>query len=460
MEMKDKLDHTRCFLTSGDEGIMALSLLKGNIPINKSNNNIRSKMVANNDNNNNDEGQHRVIKYSLYRLVRGGQNEVQGRLIVSSIEKLVILNSQIAVRGSMVMNRLAIHCLTQNIPLPQLTKQLIADAFNYNPRSGIDSISSDIIREVVGRESSSFKSFPMPFLGDSLYGRAWLTDNLVRMYSANIKASIKGRWNSVIKHSIASHLKIHYDELGKNAKKNKSNQIYQRVTRPITEENDLDCLAVVDRELVAFHRNGFGVENNHWIKYQIDVQLATVEGVTSIISHFLHCLHKQCSLENDENKFKKTLPLPQFHIHRISINIDQKGMYFVAKQYLKELSSNDPQLSIEQLNNMLGTWPNFNNESYQIWLKKLFNIGEFLSDIRGFDHESKKRFVWQGLSITTDGVKASLHYCIKNNNVADGPRNNDGNDEKKGQKEIETDDEKHSKPSSVSTSVEVGPNGK
>ncbi len=44
------------------------------------------------------------------------------------------------------------------------------------------------------------------------------------------------------------------------------------------------------------------------------------------------------------------------------------------------------------------------------WLKKLFYIGEH-SDLNS-NQNLNKMFKWEGVVIMTDGVKASLHYCI------------------------------------------------
>ena len=54
--------------------------------------------------------------------------------------KIVIMNSKIAVRGSMVMNHLAVYCITNDYPLPEINQSLLYDAFNFSPRGGFDSI--------------------------------------------------------------------------------------------------------------------------------------------------------------------------------------------------------------------------------------------------------------------------------------------------------------------------------
>ena len=73
-----------------------------------------------------DEGR-RVIKLSLHRLARGN------KILISSIEKLVLMNSQIAVRGAMIMNHLAVYCTANNVPLPKIDQALLYNAFNYDP---------------------------------------------------------------------------------------------------------------------------------------------------------------------------------------------------------------------------------------------------------------------------------------------------------------------------------------
>jgi len=151
----------------------------------------------------------RVIKLSLHRLARGN------KILISSIEKLVLMNSQIAVRGAMIMNHLAVYCTANNVPLPKIDQALLYNAFNYDPRLGTDSIKNEHLRNVV---EQSINIIPRPTHDDGC-SRGNLIDNLVRLYLANIKASIKGKWYSIIKNSINTHLKIYHQDLTKKETK-------------------------------------------------------------------------------------------------------------------------------------------------------------------------------------------------------------------------------------------------
>ena len=67
---------------------------------------------------------HRCIKLALDRLITP-----RNKNLVSTIDKFVIFNLQIAVCGSMIMNYLAVHCVSNNLPLPNLDHKLIYQAF-------------------------------------------------------------------------------------------------------------------------------------------------------------------------------------------------------------------------------------------------------------------------------------------------------------------------------------------
>ena len=78
-----------------------------------------------------DKSNRLFIKETLYRLVRGNE------ALITFIEKLVIMNSKIAVQGSMVLNHLVVYYAANNIPLPELNQSLIYDAFNFGPKKAL-----------------------------------------------------------------------------------------------------------------------------------------------------------------------------------------------------------------------------------------------------------------------------------------------------------------------------------
>lgn len=307
-------------------------------------------------------GDRRVIKHSLHRLTRGNQ------ALATTIERLVIMNSRIAVRGSMVMNHLVIYCTANDIPLPVLDQNLIYDAFNFCPRKGFDSIKNEHLRHVV-KETKHV--FPNPSDGDVAL-RGVLIGHLVNQYTANIKSSIVGKWYSVIKNSINTHLKIYYPEVDGKERKNMFNKINKRITRPQPDQDDEEYLDEAALELVQFHRSGFGVDDDGWVNnIFIDNKMQTAEGISNLIQHFSQCLLLQCNAETEyfdgENCLRKQTALPEFCIGRKSINIDQKGLYYLVKQYMSDIGKGE-------LFVVAGGANGFRVQLFVNWLKNCFTL--------------------------------------------------------------------------------------
>jgi hypothetical protein len=308
----------------------------------------------------------------------------------------------------MVMNHLVVYCTANDIPLPAIDQYLIYDAFNFCPRKGFSSIKNEHLRHVV-KETKDV--FPNPSDGDVAL-RGALIGHLVVQYMANIKSSIVGKWYSVIKNSINTHLKIYHSELDRKEQKNMFNKIYKRITQPQPDESDDEYLDEAALELLQFHRTGFGVENDGWVNdIFIENKLKTSKGITHLIQYFSQCLQLQCTSEtvffDGENCLRKQTALPEFCIGRKSIQIDQKGLYYVVKQYMSDTGKGNQFI-------VPGGANGFRVQLFVNWLKKLFNIGEHL-DLKGI-RNSNKKFKWDGVVITTDGVKASLHYRVSNSN--------------------------------------------
>ncbi len=121
--------------------------------------------------------------------------------------------------------------------------------------------------------------------------------------------------------------------------------------------------------------------------------------ISCVIGHFCKCLRRQSIFEDvlgAPNSLKKHTALPMFHIHRISIQIVKKGLYYVLKQYIKYYKTN------WELN---CTKDSFKQPQFRKWFKKLFYIGGLIDK-----NSPSKKFDWTGVAITTDGVKASIHY--------------------------------------------------
>ena len=98
----------------------------------------------------------------------------------------------------------------------------------------------------------------------------------------------------------------------------------------------------------------------------------------------------------------------------------------------------------------------FGVELFVKWLKKLFYIGENI-DLHG-KRDSCKMFKWEGMVISTDGVKASLHY-FRQNGEGDAMPPADGVGGRNNNSGVSTSSTsvKHTKPESH---VNVDDNGK
>ena len=133
----------------------------------------------------------------------------------------------------------------------------------------------------------------------------------------------------------------------------------------------------------------------------------------TIIAHYAACLRRQCQLEEEyfdgENQLRKQYALPMFKMgQRQSIMIDKKGFYYVILQYQKELLMADQPLPSIVL--PPGGTNSFTYDDVRKWMHELFRIGK-----NGYFAEHPtlpgKNFKdWSGIQLTTDGVKASLHY--------------------------------------------------
>jgi len=132
---------------------------------------------------------------------------------------MTIKNSQLAVRGSIILNNMVMMCVSESIPVPEnfLQQSFLSHALNWSFASKLERISNQTLRDAVaGRftyhESDSRRvnpatRFVIPY--DGMFGQAWLIDNLVVMFSANIRTSIQAKWRAVVNDSIQSFKQIH-----------------------------------------------------------------------------------------------------------------------------------------------------------------------------------------------------------------------------------------------------------
>jgi len=264
--------------------------------------------------------QTRVLKTSLHRLVK----DEHKNCLIKAIDKLVLFNSKIAVRGSIILNYYVAKCSEEGMELPTINPGFLYRAFNWNHSTALSELLPEI-RNIIPD--------PITIHDEQMEGKSWLIGYLIKLYMANIKSSIKNRYNSVIKHSIKGHIKAHHP----NATKNKASSlttnlircIWQPIAETMMEYTKLDDNA---KDLVQFHRGGFEVDNDGYINdYFIDDIIKQPTKMTQVIMHFSNCLKRQHLLETEHldgaNMLKKQNALPQFSIGVCnSIFICKRGM--------------------------------------------------------------------------------------------------------------------------------------
>ena len=128
----------------------------------------------------------RVIKTSIKRLVANNHKQI----LINVIDMLVLLNSKIAVRGSMIMNYQVTKCLKEDTTLPSINQGYLYQAFNWNHKNALSKTISEIKSKIPD---------PIGDHDENMDGKSWLIDYLVVQYMANIKSSITTKYKSVIK---------------------------------------------------------------------------------------------------------------------------------------------------------------------------------------------------------------------------------------------------------------------
>ena len=121
----------------------------------------------------------RVMKTSIARLVMDNNHK---QILINVIDKLVLLNSKIAVRGSIIMNYQVAKCVQEGTNLPLINQSILYQAFNWNHKNALSEKLPDIKNRIHD---------PIGSHNEKIYGKNWLIDYLVLQYMANIKSSIR-----------------------------------------------------------------------------------------------------------------------------------------------------------------------------------------------------------------------------------------------------------------------------
>ena len=353
-----------------------------------------------------DEG-HRVIKMSCANLARSN------KVLVDVINAFVLKNSQMAVRGSIILNNMIMMCVSENIPVPEnfLDRDFLGQLLNWNFASNLPKIRCETLRHAVAgtfayddrdaRQVDPPTRFVIPD-DDGMLGNGWLVDNLVTSFETNIRAAVKAKWKAVINDSVDTFKQINqldkYSVIPKEIKRlifNPSRPPFSGAPHPLTREA---------WELIEFHRCGFGViDTNDSLD---DLYFEDEDLYHHHVFHFGKCLERQCELEHlYEQPFTKRLPLPMSTMgKRNSIQIDKKGLYWIIREmhkHYRTLGRYPVRLSVERFNG-LPSQRNFNEDLYCDWIHRLFRIQNVVT--------GNKLFAKTGIGLTTDGVQVSIHY--------------------------------------------------
>ncbi len=171
------------------------------------------------------------------------------QLLIDFIDKLVLLNSKIAVRGSMVMIYLVVKCFEDGTTLPPMNQGFLYKAFNWNHQTVLSQQYPEIWNMIHDRNSNH---------DENMNGKSWLIDYLVVKYMASIKTSIRGgKYKFVTKQSIKGHIKAYLPYASKNDISSLTSNMKRYIHRPRSETtveySNLDANA---RGLVQFHKDG------------------------------------------------------------------------------------------------------------------------------------------------------------------------------------------------------------
>jgi len=304
-------------------------------------------------------------------------------------------------------------CVSESIPVPEnfLQQSFLSHALNWSFASKLERISNQTLRDAVaGRftyhESDSRRvnpatRFVIPY--DGMFGQAWLIDNLVVMFSANIRTSNQAKWRAVVNDSIQSFKQIH----DLDAKSDLLKEIKRLIFNPSSSPSTIPLHPLTEETwaLVDFHRHGFHLHDTE--ASLDDAYFRNEELYHHHVFHFGKCLERQCELEQMHGlDLKKRLPLPMCAMgQRNSIQIDKKGLYWILCELKKRCGASGRyrgHLPFQLFQTLEKQQAMFTSISYKQWIHRLFHINDLLS--RG------KFFLDKGVGLTTDGVQVSIHY--------------------------------------------------
>ena len=158
-------------------------------------------------------GGERVIKLSLSRLAKNNLK------FISVIQNMVVKNTKIAVRGSIIINYVVSSSIEQDITLPSnfCKRMYLKHVFNWAL------LPSKITNPHLRRAVKEIGNIPVS--REDMPGKPWLLGYIESMYQGNIVTSIKGKWIALINDSITSVVQIH--------RVDKTHQVKDRTTHEL-----------------------------------------------------------------------------------------------------------------------------------------------------------------------------------------------------------------------------------
>ncbi len=264
------------------------------------------------------------------------------RIFIETGQKMVLKNTEIAVRCGKIMHHAVMNCVANNLPLiPDFTNRaFVKQALNYD---------IDLNDELLIAAKEAFDPHFTP-VNEEMDGRPWLLGYLARFYRGNIVSLTKAKWKVVVKDSVDAFGICNLCHATKQLRYQIKNEIRRQIFTPASDppNNAPDLTRYEDAvELVQFHRNGFHLADDQVLdKRYINKNKANI---CYFILHFGYCLQRQENLEqtwNDNHPFnqislKKRLPLPfDKRQQRKLVYIDKKELYFILCEYLQAVRTN------------------------------------------------------------------------------------------------------------------------
>ena len=348
-------------------------------------------------------GKERVVKMSFASLLKVRQKTLKTAFI-TTVRKMVIKNTEIAVRCGMILHHIVMNCVTSGIidPPDFCSRKFIEASLNYNMSS------------TNGLLLAAKEAFGDDFAPEyeEMTGCGWLLGYLANTYIGNITSLTKGKWKAVINDSIEAYGIVYLRNASKQGRYRTKREIRRQIfmpgaDRPNTAPN-LDQEAI---NLVKFHRRGFRLRGNQILdKNYIN---NSIESFHYYILHYGHCLQRQERLErtwNDSHPpsqsigLKKRLPLPFFKREQCkSVKIDKRGLYYILSEYRKAVRINTPDFQFPSMAPVFPTVEKkFTDIMYSNWMNFLFRIDKVLG--------KTKIFKSCGVGIITNGVSASVLF--------------------------------------------------